>query len=133
MSMMTSKYFYGGYSVTLLFKQWQTSNIAQLILSCIALLILSAVCEALKVVMERLSIYIKQTTPRLCYVPHCVLTFLYLLQMLIRYLLMLAFMTRNCWICTAIIFGSALGYFFSSPHISSCRTGTYVVTATEAL
>jgi len=42
---------------------------------------------------------------------HILQTFLHLLQTFFSYLLMLAFMTFNVWICLSILLGSMTGYF----------------------
>nr|AKN21632.1 slc31a-2 [Schmidtea mediterranea] len=42
---------------------------------------------------------------------HVIQSILHLLQTFISYLLMLAFMTFNVWICLAILLGSMIGYF----------------------
>ncbi len=42
---------------------------------------------------------------------HFLQTFLHMIQVFIGYMLMLAFMTFNAWICLAVILGAGLGYF----------------------
>ncbi|XP_066926012.1 high affinity copper uptake protein 1-like [Clytia hemisphaerica] len=42
---------------------------------------------------------------------HLLQTFLHMLQVFIGYLLMLAFMTYNVWVCIAVILGAGFGYF----------------------
>lgn len=51
------------------------------------------------------------TTREMFSVGHFTSTLLYMLQVLFAYLLMLAFMLFNVWICLAIIFGAAAGHF----------------------
>lgn len=48
---------------------------------------------------------------RLVSVPHLIQTSLYFVQLIITYVLMMAFMTFNTWICLSIVFGSAIGYW----------------------
>eukprot|EP00794_Sanderia_malayensis_P016202 gene16202-17832_t len=42
---------------------------------------------------------------------HFLQTLLHIVQVFVGYLLMLAFMTYNVWVCFAIILGAGLGYF----------------------
>ena len=42
---------------------------------------------------------------------HLLQTVLHMLQVFLGYLLMLAFMTYNVWLCVAIILGAGSGYF----------------------
>ena len=48
---------------------------------------------------------------RLVSFPHLVQTALYFLQLIITYILMMAVMTFNTWICISIVFGSSFGYW----------------------
>ena len=42
---------------------------------------------------------------------HILQTFLHMVQVTLGYILMLAFMTFNVWICISIVLGAGLGYF----------------------
>ncbi|CAG2174738.1 unnamed protein product [Oppiella nova] len=54
-------------------------------------------------------------------VAHLWQTFLHILQVFISYLLMLAVMTFNVWICLSIILGAGVGYFL----VGSQKPNTY--------
>lgn len=43
--------------------------------------------------------------------PHFILTLIHLVQICMAYFLMLIFMTYNTWLCLAVVFGAASGYF----------------------
>lgn len=42
---------------------------------------------------------------------HLYQTFLHIIQVTLSFLLMLIFMTYNVWLCMAVVFGAAVGYF----------------------
>ncbi|XP_071626118.1 high affinity copper uptake protein 1 isoform X1 [Temnothorax longispinosus] len=42
---------------------------------------------------------------------HLFQTFLHIIQIVLSYFLMLIFMTYNVWLCCAVVFGAAVGYF----------------------
>ncbi|KAF3420757.1 hypothetical protein E2986_05632 [Frieseomelitta varia] len=42
---------------------------------------------------------------------HTFQTFLHIVQIVLSYFLMLIFMTYNVWLCFAVVFGAAIGYF----------------------
>ena len=48
---------------------------------------------------------------RLCSTAHVVQSLLHMFQVFLGYLLMLAFMTYNVWVCVAVVVGSGVGYF----------------------
>ncbi|XP_053694097.1 high affinity copper uptake protein 1 isoform X2 [Sabethes cyaneus] len=49
--------------------------------------------------------------PTMLSVMHLFQTFLHILQVTLSFMLMLIFMTYNTWLCLAVVFGAALGYF----------------------
>lgn len=140
-------YFEAGEKVTILFKQWKTHDAKELIASCFALFVLAIIYEGLKVYRQILLartdlanddvytntncgnitsqtavITIGPQRKRLCSLAHLIQTILHTLQVFIGYLLMLAFMTYNCWICIALLLGSGMGYFlfgWRTPNLSS--------------
>uniref|UniRef100_A0A1A9WC22 Copper transport protein n=1 Tax=Glossina brevipalpis TaxID=37001 RepID=A0A1A9WC22_9MUSC len=54
----------------------------------------------------------KSYAQRVFSTPHLIQTLLNVIQIFISYLLMLVFMTFNYWLCMAVVFGLAVGYFF---------------------
>ena len=48
--------------------------------------------------------------PRIGWRDHSIQTLLHLVQITVAYVLMLAFMTYNGWLCIALLLGSAFGY-----------------------
>lgn len=134
MMMMMQMYFTLGESVTILFKQWKTNNLGELLASCFALFVLSVLYEGLKVGRQVLLsraeevsadvyanegsglatdnvVIVRPVKRQLCSLAHLIQTILHMIQVFLGYLLMLAFMTYNAWICIAVVLGSGLGYF----------------------
>lgn len=64
---------------------------------------------------------------RLLSVPHVVQTLLHIVQVFLSYILMIAFMTFNLYICLSIITGAGLGYFMfywrkiTVVHVTDCN------------
>jgi hypothetical protein len=54
---------------------------------------------------------IKRSKIKMLSMAHLIQTALHMLQIFISYLLMLAFMLFNIWICLAVILGAGVGYF----------------------
>ena len=48
---------------------------------------------------------------------HLKKTFLYMVQFLVGYFLMLVAMTYNVWLFLAVIIGCGIGYFLATPYI----------------
>jgi len=152
MMMMMQMTFYASSEVTLFFKGWKTTNAGEMIGSCIALILIGFLYEGLKVARQVLllqsggggqsvNVYVNPlidsngkysttdensaNTPlrkRMMSLSHFIQTMLHMLQVFIGYLLMLAFMTYNAWICISVIVGAGLGYFvfgWRSPSVSS--------------
>ncbi|XP_031569689.1 high affinity copper uptake protein 1-like [Actinia tenebrosa] len=137
--MMMKMYFHLGTKVTILFKGWSVDTVGGLVGSCIAMFILAALYEGLKVSRELLkrkygyvvsidlgknvyeqngrgSVTVTETTaeiPRskMCDGHHIGQTFLHMVQVTLSYFLMLVFMTYNFWLCLAIVLGAGCGYF----------------------
>lgn len=118
--------FHGGYKEAILFDFWSTSTIAGFLFSCLALFVLAALYEGLKLGREKLIAYeLKRTannpialngaqsniTSRLFSRGHLIQTFLHMIQITVSYLLMLVFMTYNSWLCLAVVLGAGAGYF----------------------
>ncbi|XP_020626924.1 high affinity copper uptake protein 1-like [Orbicella faveolata] len=133
-------YFHFSKSVTILFESWSVNDATELVFSCVAIFVLAALYEGLKVlreVLKRRYSYVvsvdltetkvygtgpNQTTvvteskgelprSRICNWHHLVQTFLHVVQVTISYFLMLIFMTYNVWLCLAVALGAGFGYF----------------------
>jgi len=118
--------FHGGYDEVILFDFWNTkASIPLFLLSCLALFILAALYEGLKLVREKLirrellsrqssNVLNNRSIPassRLFSHGHIIQTSLHMLQITVSYLLMLVFMTYNTWLCLSVVLGAGLGYF----------------------
>merc|ERR1719204_1669675 len=134
MNMVMPMYFMLGEKVTILFKQWKTTNAGELLASCFALFVLSALYEGLKVGRQILLaraeevsadvyanegnglsrdnvVIVRPAKRRLCSTSHVIQSLLHMIQVFLGYLLMLVFMTYNVWLCVAVVVGSGVGYF----------------------
>ncbi|KAG5892641.1 hypothetical protein JTB14_025438 [Gonioctena quinquepunctata] len=123
MTMEMAMYFFFSKKATVLFKDWNFSTGGALVLSMIAIFAMAAIYEALKYLREHVyrkyTLTDKNTTtpspptvqPTMLSPTHFLQTFLYLLQMIISYFLMLIFMTYNGWLCMAVVLGAGFGYF----------------------
>lgn len=133
-------YFHFSKSVTILFEGWSVNDATELVFSCVAIFVLAALYEGLKVLREVLkrrysyvmSVDLTETKvygtgpnqtaviteskgqlprSRICNWHHLVQTFLHVVQVTISYFLMLIFMTYNVWLCLAVALGAGFGYF----------------------
>lgn len=133
-------YFHVSKQVVILFEGWSVNSAEGIIGSCVAIFILAALYEGLKVLREvlkrRYSYVVSvdmtetktygtgpgQTTviteskghlpsSRLCNWHHFLQTFLHIVQVTVSYFLMLIFMTYNVWLCLAVALGAGFGYF----------------------
>ncbi|XP_043526848.1 high affinity copper uptake protein 1 isoform X2 [Frieseomelitta varia] len=128
-----SMVFHGGYCENVLFESWKISSISGLIGSMIGIMIMAALYEGLKYYREYLfwkmynSLQYRSVTmpqeknvvaednrvvqPTMLSWMHTFQTFLHIVQIVLSYFLMLIFMTYNVWLCFAVVFGAAIGYF----------------------
>ncbi|XP_041357518.1 LOW QUALITY PROTEIN: probable low affinity copper uptake protein 2 [Gigantopelta aegis] len=106
-------YFHLKQDDIILFKDWQLSPGKVTFLSCLALVIVAVLYQALKTVRHRLG-------RRCCNIQckryilnrnHLIQTVLYLCQFIAGYFIMLAVMTYNVWVLIATLAGLSLGYF----------------------
>merc|ERR1712002_486429 len=130
-------FFFLGGNVTLFFKDWITKNsIGKFLGACLGLIIVGVLYEGLKVgriyLLRQRYHHVSSTVitnhesngtkieetvaestfPRSNRMKlHWIQTFLHVLQVFVGYMLMLAFMTYNVWICLAVLIGSGIGYF----------------------
>ena len=129
-------YFVFGNHVTILFKQWTTRTTGELVASCFALFVMGVLYEGLKVIRQILAHRAEKTYAdmymnasegrgltsesvvtiipprrRMKSLSHIVQTLLHMVQVLLGYLLMLAFMTYNVWVGVAVVVGSGVGFF----------------------
>ncbi|KAH0564377.1 high affinity copper uptake protein 1 isoform X2 [Cotesia glomerata] len=125
--------FHFGYDETILFKCWKISTLGGLIGSMIGIIIMAALYEGLKYYREYLfwktynTLQYRSVTspqeknvtaedgrvvqPTMLSWMHTFQTFLHIIQIILSYFLMLIFMTYNVWLCIAVVFGAAIGYF----------------------
>ncbi|KAJ2946505.1 hypothetical protein O0L34_g12553 [Tuta absoluta] len=62
-------------------------------------------------IIQQLPHTLERNIPTMLSSAHALQTGLHGLQVLVSYMLMLVFMTYNVWLCAAVVFGSAAGYF----------------------
>ncbi|KAG8034594.1 hypothetical protein G9C98_007670 [Cotesia typhae] len=125
--------FHFGYVETILFESWKISTLGGLIGSMIGIIIMAALYEGLKYYREYLfwktynTLQYRSVTsppeknvtaedgrvvqPTMLSWMHTFQTFLHIIQIILSYFLMLIFMTYNVWLCVAVVFGAAIGYF----------------------
>ncbi|CAL7947814.1 unnamed protein product [Xylocopa violacea] len=128
-----SMVFHGGYCENVLFSSWKVTSVSGLIGSMIGIMIMAALYEGLKYYREYLfwkmynSLQYRSVTmpqeknvvaednrvvqPTMLSWMHTFQTFLHIVQIVLSYFLMLIFMTYNVWLCFAVVFGAAIGYF----------------------
>ncbi|ELT91953.1 hypothetical protein CAPTEDRAFT_165086 [Capitella teleta] len=126
-------YFHFGCEELILFNGWRTTSWQGMLGSCVAVFVMAALYEGLKVGREMLlrsSITTKysvsvpgeetqamteqremRTPPPILSCAHALQTLLHILQLVISYFLMLIFMTYNAWLCISVALGAGLGYF----------------------
>lgn len=122
--------------LNLLFEPWDISTTKVLVGSCIAVLLLSALYEGLKIFRVKLmnmharkerepgkedAVYItkrQQGCRQICSCPHLTQTAIHVVQVVLGYLLMLVVMTYQVYLGIAVILGAGLGYFLFAGLIS---------------
>jgi copper transporter 1 len=167
-------YLHSDFGDTVLFKSWVLHSTWDIVLTCLAFLLLAILYEGIKCYREhlfkRLSFAVKKQVPvlgtlhhhhihqngsgvthsarqrqesppdapsfsfgnsnfnlRILSLPHTIQTVLHVVQMLLSYTLMLAFMTFNLYICMSIILGAGIGYFMfywrkiTVVHVTDCH------------
>jgi len=120
-SELMQMFFTLGNKVTVVFKEWETSSDGEIIVSCLALLVIAFLYEGLKVSREMLmrpkrsSAVVMAPSDKMsssflsC--RHFLQTLLHMIQVSLGYFLMLVVMTFNVWLCISIVVGAGLGYF----------------------
>ncbi|KAI0222314.1 High affinity copper uptake protein 1 [Lamellibrachia satsuma] len=127
---MMKMYFHFSAHSTILFSFWKTTSWQGMLGSCIAIFIMAALYEGLKVGREILlklsltnepisvpssDVHIVQPAhsfrTMLLSRWHVLQSVLHIVQIVISYFLMLIFMTFNMWLCIAVALGAGAGYF----------------------
>ncbi|XP_078739137.1 high affinity copper uptake protein 1 [Lampetra fluviatilis] len=130
--------FYFGYSnVNVLFSGWLINSVGGMVGSCLAVFLLAAAYEGLKIFRESLlrqsQVHVRYSSmplpgqhgttvmethktvgQRMCSLPHLLQSALHVLQVVLSYFLMLIFMTYNGYLCVAVALGAGAGYFLFS-------------------
>lgn len=130
-------YFHFGTTEYILFHGWNPHSWEGMLGSCIAVFVMAALYEGLKVLRE---VLLRRSTVNVRYhtmplnqtdgtmvqqnfktvgshmlsVPHLLQVLLHILQVILSYFLMLVFMTYNVWLCIAVALGAGGGYFVFS-------------------
>jgi copper transporter 1 len=131
---MMKMYFHFSQHAVILFESWSTHSWQGMLGSCIAVFIMAALYEGLKVLREfllrRSNVMVRYNTMpvptnddvhvtethksvggKMLSWPHLLQTLLHILQVTVSYFLMLIFMTYNVWLCIAVGLGAGAGYF----------------------
>ncbi|RNA32773.1 high affinity copper uptake 1-like [Brachionus plicatilis] len=125
---------HSGLKEIIVFPGWKTNNLIELLVSCIALMIIAILYEALKLFRDRITasklvkrhkVEMESSTSKtqcstkqqsykekLLSTEHFIQTILHVIQFTISYFIMLAFMTYNYWLCLSILIGIGIGFFF---------------------
>ncbi|CAJ0927797.1 unnamed protein product, partial [Mesorhabditis belari] len=113
---------------TILFDFWTVKTAWEMSYSCAILLVASILVEVVKWLRWRVEKQWEGSLPtsyaqRLFHPSHLIQVLLFLVQIVLSYMLMLAFMTFSVWIGLAIAIGSGIGYYLfgsrpipQSPH-----------------
>ncbi|KAJ7339561.1 hypothetical protein OS493_005962 [Desmophyllum pertusum] len=122
--------FVASEKVTILFENWKVSSVGGLVGSCVAIIVIAVFFESLKsfkVNHHKPCKKNSESTPlirrpsqnqnRFKMSNHLKKTFLYMVQFLVGYFLMLVAMTYNVWLFLAVIIGCGIGYFLATPYI----------------
>lgn len=127
-------YFTVSEHATILFKGWMTMTWAEMLGSCIGILVLAILYEGLKVGRELLHNHYARKQGscsssaedipmhdekkgrnyggyRILQPAHFIQTLLYFVQLWLSLCLMLVFMTFNLYLCLAVTVGGAIGYY----------------------
>ncbi|XP_065830155.1 high affinity copper uptake protein 1-like [Oscarella lobularis] len=118
--------FYFGQSFQYLFSGWNVTTKGGLAGTMLAIFTLAAAYEGLKSFrqwlvtrksgsydlegQEKSPLVRGYRSPKIGWRDHSIQTLLHLVQITVAYVLMLAFMTYNGWLCIALLLGSAFGY-----------------------
>jgi len=133
MQHMMMMFFHFGNNETVLFESWKFDSVGGLIGSMIGIFFMAALYEGLKYYREYLfwrtynALQYRAVSfpsekgvvnednqvvqPTMMSWMHFFQTILHILQITLSYFLMLIFMTYNVWLCIAVVFGAAVGYF----------------------
>ncbi|CBY31341.1 unnamed protein product [Oikopleura dioica] len=103
---------------TLLFSAWEIKDEKHLAIACVAVAVVAVINEGLKAARQKLThktkpgqFLNKTYAQKLFNRWHIINTILSLLQNVLSYALMLAFMTFQTWICVSILLAHMVGYF----------------------
>uniref|UniRef100_A0A9J2P6K7 Copper transport protein n=1 Tax=Ascaris lumbricoides TaxID=6252 RepID=A0A9J2P6K7_ASCLU len=120
--------FHFGDNEVLLFNFWTTSSPGMMVLSCLIVVLLCIIMEAVRWQRSFRKATKKQVQPGSqmpsfrrpqITVALCLETVMHAIQLTIGYILMLLFMTFNVWICIAVVLGEVIGRFIFSAFFSS--------------
>lgn len=115
----------------ILFKDWSVSSVGGLVGSCIIIIVIAVFFESLKSykglsnkkpekkTSESMPLlgHLHINESRFNLMDHLRRTFLYLVQFLVGYFLMLVAMTYNVWLFLAVVIGCGIGYFLATPFM----------------
>ncbi|KAF8376342.1 hypothetical protein PRIPAC_82771, partial [Pristionchus pacificus] len=104
---------------TIWFDWWHIVNVPMLIWACFIVFVFGISLELLKFIRYKVQVKLHQSNSpssekyfsRTISIPHLVDTFLFALQMIWGYMLMLVFMTFSVYICTSLVAGCAIGFY----------------------
>ncbi|XP_067825714.1 probable low affinity copper uptake protein 2 [Heptranchias perlo] len=141
---MMPMHFFVSDQVILLFDFWNVHSVAGMVLTAVAVLLMTVFYEILKVETVKLDKKMLDLTTATPNIPddvaetipinsnlqntsgkrwiwlHMLQSLLHIIQVVISYLLMLCAMSYNVWVFLSIIAGAGIGYFLAYPVINRC-------------
>uniref|UniRef100_A0A914DYR1 Copper transport protein n=1 Tax=Acrobeloides nanus TaxID=290746 RepID=A0A914DYR1_9BILA len=126
-------FFHTSIGETVLFDFWTVNSVEDMILSCAVVFLMGLCFEGIKFLRWRVGVSKALTPPTsmtMRYVDklrsshHLIQTFLFGIQIVVSYLLMLVFMTFSIWLGLAISLGIAFGYYLFGTRHDSDMVGT---------
>jgi len=100
----------------ILFKGWKVTNAAGIFGSCIVVIVLAIIHEAIKSYQA----HRKKAGKKVDMGDRLKATLLYMFQFLVSYILMLFAMTYSVWLFLAVVLGCGVGYYLVNPLMEHC-------------
>jgi len=120
-------YFHTKFEQAIFMEDWKINSTAAVVIACVALGIMGLVYEAVVVLRKNIN-HKQKTGSKHKLILHLTQTFLHLIQLVLGYLLIIAVLTVNLWLCVSIVAGGVLGYFLFAWLQTSSKPDTLYVT-----
>uniref|UniRef100_A0A914EMR1 Copper transport protein n=1 Tax=Acrobeloides nanus TaxID=290746 RepID=A0A914EMR1_9BILA len=134
-------WFHTSIDDTVLFDFWTVKTVGGMIHSCVLVFLMGLCFEGIKFLRWRVEVSksLRPTTSKtMRYVDkfrslhHLIQTFLYGIQIVVGYLLMLVFMTFSIWLSLSVTLGAAFGYYLFG-YIFSCIAVALIAMVHESI